>query len=344
MKYFKSFMKSREAGSVFFLIALILIVGIINPAFLEPSSLISCLNDSVVFTLLAVGIAFVLLTGEIDVSIGSILGLSAAVGATMLRDGSPTILAVIVALAIGALVGLVNGLGVAYMGIPSLIFTLGINGVVRGLIYVYTNGAWVENLPASYTLASNVKLVGDLTVFYAAVITAVLIFNWWTVKVRQGTYFKAVGDNIQGATLVGLPVKHTKVLAYILCGLFAATAGMVYASRIGFITPVAGSGYEMKAIAACVIGGIALTGGQGSLGGAAIGAIIMSSISRILVFMGFSSNYDNSITGVMLIVIVVVTTVSQNRALVKNRHEVLMARTQGTANGQTDADKGGRQK
>ena len=100
---------------------------------------------------------------------------------------------------------------------------------------------------------------------------------------------------------------------------YGSCCGYVYASRIGFITPTAGNNYEMKAIAACVLGGVALTGGQGSLFGAAIGAIIMSSISRILVFLGFSSDYDNTITGIMLIVIVVVTTVAQNHAIVKNR-------------------------
>ena len=135
---------------------------------------------------------------------------------------------------------------------------------------------------------------------------------------------------MQGAALVGIPTKEVKVLSYILCGICASVAGMLYSSRVGFITPIAGNGYEMKAIAACVIGGIALTGGQGSVLGATIGATIMSSISRSLVFLGFSSDYDNTITGIILIVIVVVTTVSQNRELIKNKREVLLARTSGS--------------
>jgi AI-2 transport system permease protein len=126
--------------------------------------------------------------------------------------------------------------------------------------------------------------------------------------------------------MVGLPATTTKIVAYVLCGLFAAAAGMLYSSRIGFITPTAGSGYEMKAIAACVLGGISLSGGLGSLIGASIGAVIMSSVSRILVFLGFSSDYDNTITGVLLIAIVVIDAVSQNRAAVKNRHARLAAR------------------
>ena len=235
--------------------------------------------------------------------------------------------AVLAAVSVGAVIGLVNGFGVSILNVPSLIFTLGVNGVVRGLIYVYTGGAWVENLPASFTKASNIKIAGELTLFYAVTIVLVLIANYIVTKTRKGRYFTAVGDNISGATLVGIPTVQTKILAYVICGIMAAVAGMVYASRIGFITPTAGNNYEMKAIAACVLGGVALTGGQGSLFGAAIGAIIMSSISRILVFLGFSSDYDNTITGIMLIVIVVVTTVAQNHGIVKNRHEILKART-----------------
>lgn len=323
----KKVLKARELGSFLFFVLLILLVGFINPAFWNLSSIINCFNDSVVFTLLSVGIAFVILTGDIDVSIGATLGFSAAVGATLLRDGSPWTVSVLAAVAIGAVVGLVNGLGVAYLKIPSLIFTLGMNGVVRGLIYVYTNGAWVENLPAAFTRASNAKLVGQLTDFYAVTFLIVGLIAFLIRRTRVGRYFEAIGDNASGAVLVGIPEKRTRIAAYVICGMFAAAAGMVYSSRIGFITPTAGNGYEMKAIAACVIGGIALTGGQGSVVGAAIGAVIMSSISRILVFLGFSSDYDNTITGVMLIVIVVVSTVSQNRMIVKNRHEILRART-----------------
>ena len=209
------------------------------------------------------------------------------------------------------------------------------NGVVRGLIYVYTKGAWVENLPAEYTRMSNTLIAGQLTAFYAVTILVVIAGHLILTQTKKGKYFIAVGDNAAGATLVGIPASQTKIMAYILSGIFAAAAGMIYTSRIGFITPTAGNSYEMKAIAACVLGGIALTGGQGSLIGASIGAIIMSSISRILVFLGFSSDYDNTITGILLITIVVINTVTQNRAILKNRHHILSARTA------ADADKKG---
>lgn len=262
-------------SSFLFLAALIFVVGCVNPSFWQPTSILNCFNDSVVFTLLAVGSAFVILTGEIDVSVGATLGMSAAVGATLLRDGSNWAVAILAALAIGAVIGFVNGFGVSVLQIPSLIFTLGVNGVVRGLIYVFTKGAWVENLPAGFTRMSNTLIAGQLTTFYAAAILAVIAGHLILTQTKKGKYFIAVGDNAAGATLVGIPASQTKITAYILSGVFAAAAGMIYTSRIGFITPTAGNSYEMKAIAACVLGGISLTGGQGSLIGASIGALVV---------------------------------------------------------------------
>jgi AI-2 transport system permease protein len=327
MSVLRKLLKAREMSSLLFLIVLFLGVGLVNRNFFTATSLLNCFNDSVVFTLLAVGIAFVILTGEIDVSIGATLGLSAAVASSLLRDGVSLGVAVLAGMLVGALVGLVNGFGVAMLNIPSLIFTLGTNGLVRGLIYVYTGGAWVESLPAYFTRLSQIKFAGGLTVLYAVVFVIVIVANLVLTRTRRGKYFVAVGDNAYGATIVGIPTAKTKMFAYVLCGLFASLAGLAYSSRIGFITPTSGSGYEMKAIAACILGGISLTGGLGSLIGASIGAVIMSSVSRILVFLGFSSDYDNTITGIMLITIVVIDALIQNRAVIKNRHERLAART-----------------
>lgn len=326
MNIVKRLMKARGLSSLIFLIALFFVVGSINPAFLTPATIAACFNTSVVYTLVAVGVAFTLFIGEIDVSVGSNLGLVAAVVGTMLRDGQPLIVAVVVGVVIGAAIGLINAWGVAVMKAPSLIFTLGVNGILRGIIYVYTNGAWVENLPKSFKDFSAVTGVGDLTVYYCAVIALVVIIHMVLTKTRRGRWFAAVGDNANGATLVGIPTLRTKILAYVLCGVFAAVGGVLFCSRIGFVTPMSGNGYEMKAIAACVLGGVSLLGGVGSVLGAAVGSVIMASISYLLVFMGFSSNYDNAITGVILIVIVVVDALLQHRSIVKNRHARLNAR------------------
>ncbi|EOT26623.1 hypothetical protein C805_00723 [Eubacterium sp. 14-2] len=326
MKYIKKLTKAREFSSLLFLIVLFAIVGCININFLAPSSIAACFNDSVVFTLLAVGMAFAIFIGEIDVSVGANLGFTASVVGSLLRDGHNWIFCFAVGILIGAAIGLINGFGVAVLKIPSLIFTLGTNGILRGLIYVYTNGAWVENLPAPFTAFAAKPLVANLTVFYTVTILAVIVIHIMLTRTKKGKYFIAVGDNEGGALLVGIPTTRTKITAYVLCGVFAAIASILYASRIGFITAIAGNGYEMKAIAACVIGGISLSGGLGSVIGASIGAVIMSSVSRILVFMGFSSDYDNTITGVMLITIVVLDALMQRNAAERIRRERLKAR------------------
>lgn len=211
MNRLKKIMKTHEMSSFLFLAALIFVVGCVNPSFWQPTSILNCFNDSVVFTLLAVGSAFVILTGEIDVSVGATLGMSAAVGATLLRDGSYWAVAILAALAIGAVIGFVNGFGVSVLQIPSLIFTLGVNGVVRGLIYVFTKGAWVENLPAGFTRMSNTLIAGQLTTFYAAAILAVIAGHLILTQTKKGKYFIAVGDNAAGATLVGIPRPRRKL-------------------------------------------------------------------------------------------------------------------------------------
>jgi AI-2 transport system permease protein len=318
--------QTRELFTIAFLVVLFLGTGIVNPNFLAADNILLCLNGSVIYILLAIGVSFVITTGDIDVSVGATLGLTAAVCATMIRDGSSLFSASVTALMIGAVIGLVNGLGVTKLHIPAIIMTLGVNGVVRGSIYVYTEGKWVENLPSAFKSYGQITLAGFVNLFLLITVLIVIAAYLYLNRAKNGKYFAAIGDNMGGATLIGIPVDRARILAFVLCGVFAALAGIVFASKIGFVTPTAGNGYEMKAIAACVLGGVSLTGGVGSVIGAMFGAIIMSSISRILVFLKFSSNWDDTITGILLIIIVVADALIQKHFKEKARRERLAAR------------------
>ena len=298
MNLLKKALKAREATSALFLVALFVIVSLLNPSFASSENIAAVFNSAVVYILIAVGMAFAIIVGEIDVSVGSCLGFVATVVGSLLRGGCNWPLGFAVGILVGAAVGLINGWGVAVMGVPSLIFTLGVNGVLRGAMYIYSGGAWVENLPKAFKDFSSATLAGRLTVYFCCAFLLVVAVHLLLTRTKKGRYFTAVGDNAGGATLVGISPVRTS-----------------------------GNGYEMKAVAACVLGGISLTGGVGSVLGAAIGAVIMSSISYLLVFMGFSSNYDNAITGVILISIVVFDAVIQHRASVRSRHQRLAART-----------------
>ena len=331
MSKVKSLFKARWMSSLIFLLLLFLITGIAEPEFLSYSNIISCFNTATMYTLLAIGIAFVIMTGEIDVSIGSTLGLSAAMtGLIAKQDGSIAVMLLAV-VATGALIGLINGVGVAYFGVPSLIFTLGTNSVIRGMIYILSDGRTVENFGGSLASYGNLTLFAEITLYYALAIVMVAVAHIVLTKTRKGKYFIAVGDNAGGANLVGISVTGTKLLAYVLCGVVAGLGGFVFASKYGQVMTVAGNGYEMTAIAACVLGGISLSGGLGNMVGAAIGAVIMSSISRLLVFIGLPSTYDNTITGIMLIVIVVVDALTQRRSIEMARRKRLLSRTAETA-------------
>ena len=331
MNKVKSLFKARWMSSLIFLLLLFLITGIAEPEFLSYTNIISCFNTATMYTLLAIGIAFVIMTGEIDVSIGSTLGLSAAMtGLIAKQDGSIGVMLLAV-VATGAVIGLINGVGVAYFGVPSLIFTLGTNSVVRGMIYILSDGRTVENFGGSLASYGNLTLFAEITLYYALAVLLVAVAHIVLTKTRKGKYFIAVGDNAGGANLVGISVTGTKLLAYVLCGVFAGLGGFVFASKYGQVMTVAGNGYEMTAIAACVLGGISLSGGLGNMVGAAIGAVIMSSISRLLVFIGLPSTYDNTITGIMLIVIVVIDALTQRRSIEMARRKRLLSRTAETA-------------
>ena len=327
MSKVKGLFKARWMSSLIFLLLLFLITGVAEPDFLSYSNIISCFNTATMYTLLAIGIAFVIMTGEIDVSIGSTLGLSAAMtGLIAKQDGSIGVMLLAV-VATGAVIGLINGVGVAYFGVPSLIFTLGTNSVVRGMIYILSDGRTVENFGGSLASYGNLTLFAEITLYYALAVLLVAVAHIVLTKTRKGKYFIAVGDNAGGANLVGISVTGTKLLAYVLCGVFAGLGGFVFASKYGQVMTVAGNGYEMTAIAACVLGGISLSGGLGNMVGAAIGAVIMSSISRLLVFIGLPSTYDNTITGIMLIVIVVIDALTQRRSIEMARRKRLLSKT-----------------
>lgn len=323
----KLLLKRRELSALLFLILLFLLAGLANPAFLTANNIFLSINSSVVYSVVAMGIAFVIITGEIDVSVGAIVGISATVVGSMVRDGQSWGLAIATGLAIGVLIGLFNGFGIVTLRIPSIIMTLGSSSIIRGLMYVYTDGKWVENVPFEFKQLAQFKLFDSISYFYLGVLLLMVLLHSFMVRSKRGKYFAAVGDNAAGANLLGIPVERTKLTAFVLCGLFSALGGILFVSRVGFVTPIAGVGYEMKVIAACVIGGISLSGGVGNILGACIGAAFMASISRVLVFIGLSSDLDDTITGVLLIVIVVADALLRRRSIEQARRERLSAKT-----------------
>ncbi|TKI15671.1 sugar ABC transporter permease, partial [Bacillus cereus] len=270
----KRMLKMHETSIILLLLIYIAIVGMINPSFIQFNSLSLLMKSSVILVVLAIGQSFVLFTKNIDVSVGSSMGLSAAVCGMMLTNGYSAFLSIFVAIILGAIIGFVNGIGVAKFRVPAIIMTLGMLGIIRGTMLIFTGGKWIEDIPNDFKQLPSIIILGlPITVWFVLIILLLLYF--FLRKVPLGRYFYAVGDNEDGARLIGIPVNKVKIYAFMISGISAAIAGCIFVMNIGFVPNQTGTGLELQVIAAAVLGGIHLKGGTGSLFGAALVALFL---------------------------------------------------------------------
>jgi AI-2 transport system permease protein len=241
----------------------------------------------------------------LDISVGGTLGLSAAVCGTILRDGGNIFLAVITAILIGAIIGLINGFGVIKLKISSFIITLAILSITRVVQVIFTDGKWVENIPANFKELSKIDIFG-INLLSFIVIVGVIFVQLYLSRSRKGRYYNAIGDNADGAISLGIPVNRYIAYSFVISGICASLAGLIFVSQIGFVSTNAGAGIELTVIAACVLGGVSLIGGIGTVVGAALGAIILTSINSALVYMKVPAFWNDTISGSLLIIIVVI--------------------------------------
>ncbi len=261
----------HETSIILLLLIYIAIVGMINPSFIQFNSLSLMVKSSVILVVLAIGQSFVLFTKNIDVSVGSSMGLSAAVCGMLLNDGYHASLSILAAIILGAILGFINGIGVAKFRVPAIIMTLGMLGIIRGAMLIFTGGKWIEDIPNDFKQLSSIVIFGlPITVWFVLIILLLLYF--FLRKVPFGRYFYAVGDNEDGARLIGIPINKVKICAFMISGISAALAGCIFVMNIGFVPNQTGTGIELQVIAAAVLGGVHLKGGTGSLFGAALGA------------------------------------------------------------------------
>lgn len=297
-------LQARELSIITLMIAYILLVGAFNQEFLSGDTLSLLVKASVILLIMAIGQSFVLFTGNIDVSVGSIMGISAAVCGVLLTSGYSVWLVVPVVLIVGGLIGWINGIGVAYFKIPAIIMTLGMLGVIRGTMLIYTEGMWIEDIPNFYKKLAGIKLLGlNLTVWVC--ISILIICYLFLTRTKFGRFFYAVGDNFEGARLVGIPVKKVSLLAFVFSGISASIAGLFFVMNIGFVPNQTGTGMELQVIAAAVLGGVSLTGGIGTVFGAALGALFFTVINNSLIYLKVPAYWNNAISGLLLLLIVV---------------------------------------
>src|SRR5262245_21501336 len=290
----------RDAGGLIVLLVLFGAMTLASDEFLTADNMANLARQVAIFGIIAVGQLLVILTAGIDLSVGSVLGLTGCVTAQLLVEGMPVPLAIVVGLLVGVVLGLFNGSLVAYGKLPPFIVTLGMLGIARGLVLVLTDASTVQPLPDSFGNIANGDFLGlpNLLWMFAVV---VVVASFVLRRTVFGRYIYAVGSNPESARLAGVPVNRVLVAVYMIGGLLAAVGGVLFTSRLNAGIPTAGTGYELNAIAACVIGGASLFGAKGGAFGAAAGALIVGTLNNGGNLLAVNAFYLQIIIGALIL-------------------------------------------
>lgn len=316
----KNLTKSRETSLVVVLIVLCTFIQLRNSIFLTPSNLSDMLVNAAMMSILAIGMMCVLLIGGIDISVGSTVALSGMATALIMRDNPeiPAILSFLIAIAVGLGCGFIIGLVIAKGRVIPIIATLGFMNIYRGITYLIANNQWVAayQIPGKYKAFTLGKLFGINNMLVVTII-CYIIFAYFIKFTRTGRKIYAVGSNSEAAAVSGINIANVKILVYSLMGALCGLVGGLWVSKYASAQGDSAKGFEMDIIAACVIGGVSLTGGKGTVFGIVLGSLTLGILNNALPLINVSSFWQDAIKGLIIIAAVILNTVTQ-RALDRN--------------------------
>lgn len=303
----KQFKENQNLGTIAALIILIVFVSVLNPAFLQVNNLLNLMRQLIINGFIALGMTFVILTGGIDLSVGSTLAFTSAIFAGLLQNGMNTGLAILITLALGLALGLINGLLITKGKLAPFIVTLATMTIFRGLTLVYMDGRPISGPKENFAF----QFLGKGQVFgipFQVILFLIVYIVLSTLlnKTSHGRKIFAVGGNEKASFISGIKIDKVKILVYVISALMAVVSGLVLTSRLNSAQPTAGSAYEMDAIAAVVLGGTSMTGGSGSLTGTLIGILILGVLNNGLNLLGVSSFYQQIVKGVVILIAVLI--------------------------------------
>jgi ribose transport system permease protein len=292
----------KKYGLMIGFIVISVIISIITPSFLTSTNLLNILRQSSIVGVMAIGSAFVIIGGGFDISVGSLLALTAAMSLKM-QQTMPWYLVILIVLAVGAVSGLVNGLLTAKIHIVAIITTLGTMTILRGLTYLYTGGYPIIGYSKDFQFIGS-GYVGPIP--FPIIVFLVMVVFWQFILKRTtlGRYACAVGGNKEATRLSGVPVDFYHIMTFVIGGLMAAMAGIIYSSRLNAATPLAGQGYELDAIASCVIGGTSVSGGEGSIIGILIGVLLLNVVNNMFNLLGIQVYIQYLVKGIIILTVV----------------------------------------
>ena len=282
---------------------IIVALSILSPFFLRPRNILNIIRQTSIHGIMAVGMTFVILTAGIDLSVGSILAFTGILSARFEHAGWPVFLIMVVALFIGACLGLLNGVVITKGKVTPFVVTVGMMSIVRGLALIYSKGDPISGCGSSFRCIGAGYVFGipiPIIIFIITVIIAYIVLE----QTRLGRYIYAIGGNEETVKLSGINADLYKTIAYVLSGLAAALGAVVLTARLNAGEPIAGTGYELDVIASVVIGGTSLMGGRGSVWGTLIGALLIGTINNGMNLLGISSYYQLVVKGTIIIVAV----------------------------------------
>ncbi|MDY0908593.1 ABC transporter permease [Microbacterium sp. CFBP9034] len=327
-KLVKRIATARETGILVALLLVILFATVSNPTFLfSGDGFRDLLLTPSLLLLVAVGSAIVIITRNVDLSVGSIVGLTAYLTGRLFIDipGIPLIGVFVGGVLLGGLLGLINGSLVAFARVPALVITLGTMYVYRGINVAWTGSDRINasDLPPDFRALGTDRILGIPILTIIAVVVLV-VAAWYLRNLRSGRELYAIGSDPAAAHLYGLRTTRRVIAAFVTSGALAGLAGVLYAARYGTVSSGAGFGWELQAIGAAVIGGVAISGGVGSVWGAAIGAFLLLTINRALPILGIDDFWQRAVVGVLILGAIVldrVLAVRQHRRLIAQREE-----------------------
>jgi rhamnose transport system permease protein len=305
----QAFVKFREAGIIIFIVLLSAIVTLRNSAFLSINNLQDIVLNISILVIVALAQTMVIITRGIDLSVGSMIGLTAMMVSYVVaaNPSLPPLLALPLGMALGAALGTVNGLLIAAGGVPPIIATLGTLSIYRGLIFLYSNGNWINSyqLPTDFRqLSKGTPLVIPNLILFAVAV-AILVY-YYLRYTRQGRDIYTVGSNPEAARFAGIPIKQTIFRVYLISGLLCGLAGVLWASRFESAQTNTAQGFELQTVAASVVGGVNIFGGSGSVLGVILGAFLLGIINNSLTLVQISPFWQLAFQGLLILLAVVV--------------------------------------
>lgn len=302
----------RQYAIIVVLIALIIVFSILSPAFSKINNAMNIIRQISMMSIVAVGFTFVLIGGGLDLSVGSQIAIvNVCVPMMITNIGVHPILAVIIGIAITTAIGFFNGYLITKTGVPPLIATLAMQTALRGLDYILTQGYPIYGIPDYLKVIGQGNIFGIIPVpgviMVAVIAFGIILLN----KTYIGRHFYALGSNTEATRLAGINVHFTRTLSYTLLGFLTGIAGIVMLTRVGSGQPNIATGFEMNVLTACVLGGVSVSGGKGTIPGAIIGSAIIGVLNNGMSIVGANDYWQQVITGIVLLVVVVFDSLSQ---------------------------------